>query len=144
MTIGQLRASVVAAVLDDDSAALAAFSRSSLKLQRRQSRRLWAKLGELLSLPDLGAGARGSPASALGALAGAHARLVAADRLIMGMETGQVVPASADDSPRPVLGLVATATDAEWRRLARAHAAGDLIEAGPDDLGHPGPVDGGA
>lgn len=135
LTIGALRASVVAAVLDDDQAALTAFARHSLSVQRKRSRKLWLKLGELLNSPDLGAGARGSPASALGALATAHARLVSADRLILGLEAGQVVPASADDTPRPVLGLVATATDAEWRRLARAHTDGSTIASRAADDG---------
>lgn len=128
-TLGALRRQVVQAVLDDDEAAQAAFARGALKQHRARSRQLWRKLQQLAAAPDLGAGARGSPASALAALAGAHARLVTADRLILGMETGQTVPAAADDTPAPVLGLVATATDDEWRRLAGKHRSGSTITA---------------
>lgn len=118
---------MVASVLEDDATALAAFSRYALKSHRARSRQLWRRLSELAAADDLGAGARGSPASALSALASAHARLVDADRTIMGMTTGQVVPAAADDAPSPVLGLVATASDDGFAQLVAAHRRGETV-----------------
>lgn len=135
-TVHQLRQQVVEAVLNDDLTALATYSRFVLKAHRARSRQLWKRLQLLAEADDLGAGARGSPASALAALAGAHARLVDADRTILGMRDGQVQPAAAGDEPLPVLGLVARASPAGFAELVRQHKAGQLVTAA-----EPGPLD---
>lgn len=130
------------AALASEADALAAYSRHVLAAHRARSRQLWRRLQELAAREDMGAGARGSPASALAALAGAHARLVDADRTILGMRDGQTAPASADDTPAPVLGLAATVTPDRFRELVDAHRSGQTVTVAPAGDG-PG-LEGGA
>ena len=130
----QLRAQVLQDILADDVTALAAFSSRALKRHRARSLALWKRLSELTAMDDLGAGARGSLASALSQLAGAHARLVQADRLIMGLEAGDTAPAAgSEEDAAPVAELVARADAPGWVALANAHKAGQTVRARPED-----------